>query len=58
MATIAAGDIHGNSPALDDLLSCLRARIDKDDTVVCLGDYIDRGPELLLPRSRSATTSH
>jgi serine/threonine protein phosphatase 1 len=45
MATIAVGDIHGNVVALDDLLACLRAGIEEDDTVVFLGDYIDRGPD-------------
>ena len=44
MATIAVGDIHGNLSALDDLLARLRPFLDKDDTVVFLGDYIDRGP--------------
>ena len=44
MATIAIGDIHGNLPALDDLLSRLDRGIDDGDTVVFLGDYIDRGP--------------
>ena len=45
MATIAVGDIHGNLPALDDLLARLRAGIGDKDTVVFLGDYIDRGPD-------------
>ena len=43
MATIAIGDIHGHLPALDDLLGQLRTDVSGDDTVVFLGDYIDRG---------------
>lgn len=45
MATIAVGDIHGNLPALKDLLACLRGDMGQDDAVVFLGDYIDRGPD-------------
>jgi serine/threonine protein phosphatase 1 len=45
MATIAIGDVHGNLPALQDLVCQLRAEIDADDAVVFLGDYIDRGLE-------------
>lgn len=44
MATIAIGDIHGNLAALDDLLNQLTTDISNGDTVVFLGDYIDRGP--------------
>lgn len=44
MGTIAVGDIHGNSAALDDLLNQLRDEVDDGDTVIFLGDYIDRGP--------------
>ena len=44
MATIAIGDIHGNITALDDLLNQLSTEIDDGDTVVFLGDYVDRGP--------------
>lgn len=43
MATFAVGDIHGNLPALRDLLAAVHAEIAADDTVVFLGDYIDRG---------------
>jgi serine/threonine protein phosphatase 1 len=43
MATIAIGDIHGHRDALDDVLSQLTG-LGSDDTVVFLGDYIDRGP--------------
>lgn len=45
MATIAIGDIHGNRPALDDLLAQLHPEVGRGDTVVFLGDYIDRGPD-------------
>jgi len=45
MATIAIGDIHGNLAALDDLLAQIRSEIAAADTVVFLGDYIDRGPD-------------
>jgi serine/threonine protein phosphatase 1 len=43
MATIAIGDIHGNLPALADLLGQLRREVAAGDVVVFLGDYIDRG---------------
>lgn len=39
--TIAIGDIHGCAVALDTVLNAVRAR--PDDTIVTLGDYIDRG---------------
>lgn len=45
MATIAVGDIHGNLPALADVLDQLRRELQPGDTVVFLGDYIDRGPD-------------
>ena len=41
--TIAIGDIHGCLPALNALLADIRPR--PDDTLVLLGDYIDRGPD-------------
>jgi Calcineurin-like phosphoesterase len=44
MATIAIGDIHGNSAALDDLLGQVEPEVRPGDVVVFLGDYIDRGP--------------
>jgi serine/threonine protein phosphatase 1 len=43
MATIAIGDVHGNSAALDDLLRQLKGEVTRGDVVVFLGDYIDRG---------------
>jgi serine/threonine protein phosphatase 1 len=41
--TIAIGDIHGCATALDGLLGAIQPAA--DDTLVVLGDYIDRGPE-------------
>jgi serine/threonine protein phosphatase 1 len=40
---IAIGDIHGCSWALDALLDALELKA--DDTLVLLGDYVDRGPD-------------
>jgi serine/threonine protein phosphatase 1 len=45
MATIAVGDVHGNLQALNDVLDQLRDEAGPSDTVVFLGDYIDRGPD-------------
>ena len=45
MATIAIGDIHGNVAALTNLLTRIRDDVGANDTVVFLGDYIDRGPD-------------
>jgi serine/threonine protein phosphatase 1 len=41
--TIAIGDVHGCSAALDALLEALQPR--PEDTIVALGDYVDRGPD-------------
>lgn len=41
--TIAIGDIHGCSLALCRLIDELR--LDRSDTVITLGDYINRGPD-------------
>ena len=40
---IAIGDIHGCKTALDALLEAVNPG--PDDTVVTLGDYVDRGPD-------------
>ena len=40
---IAIGDIHGCSTALDAILRLVEPG--PEDTVVTLGDYIDRGPD-------------
>ena len=45
MAVIAVGDIHGNLAALNDLLHKVTPEVGSGDTVVFLGDYIDRGPD-------------
>ena len=45
MATFAIGDVHGNLRALDDLLRQVQRVSDASDTIVFLGDYIDRGPD-------------
>jgi calcineurin-like phosphoesterase family protein len=41
--TIAIGDFHGCSAALDALLEAIRPR--PEDCIVTLGDYINRGPD-------------
>ena len=41
--TFAIGDVHGDLAALKALLGLLPP-LDKDDTLVFLGDYVDRGP--------------
>jgi len=41
--TFAIGDIHGDKHALFVLMSRLPS-LDSDDTLVFLGDYLDRGP--------------
>ncbi len=40
---IAIGDIHGYSAALRALLEAIQVR--REDTIVTLGDYVDRGPD-------------
>ena len=42
--TFAIGDIHGDLDALFKVLSCLPT-LNADDTVVFVGDYVDRGPK-------------
>ena len=41
--TIAIGDIHGCSAALNALLNAIQPR--REDCIVTLGDYINRGPD-------------
>ena len=43
MRTIAIGDIHGCRVSLEALVAY--AGITKADTIVTLGDYVDRGPD-------------
>jgi serine/threonine protein phosphatase 1 len=42
--TVVIGDIHGDLPALERLLARLPA-LGAEDTLVFLGDYVDRGPD-------------
>lgn len=42
--TFAIGDIHGDLAHLERLLEKLDGRLHAEDTVVFLGDYVDRGP--------------
>jgi serine/threonine protein phosphatase 1 len=44
MPTVAIGDIHGGLVALEDLLTKVLPELDSSDSLVFLGDYIDRGP--------------
>jgi serine/threonine protein phosphatase 1 len=41
--TIAIGDVHGCSRALDALLKAIEPHA--DDVIVALGDYVNRGPD-------------
>jgi serine/threonine protein phosphatase 1 len=41
--TLAIGDIHGCSTALDALLALVAPT--RDDTIITLGDYVDGGPD-------------
>ena len=56
---IAIGDIHGSADALQSLIKILTPR--PSDTIVILGDVVDRGPQtkqavdLLLDLSKKAT---
>lgn len=43
MRVLAVGDVHGCSHMLDDLLAWVAPAA--DDTLVMLGDYVDRGPD-------------
>ncbi len=42
--TFAIGDIHGDAGALDEVMARM-PKLTADDTIVFLGDYIDRGPD-------------
>ena len=41
--TIAIGDIHGHLAALAAIIAAIE--LQPDDTLVLLGDYVDRGPD-------------
>lgn len=43
MRTLAVGDIHGSSAALDALMAVVAPT--PNDLLVFLGDYVDRGPD-------------
>jgi calcineurin-like phosphoesterase family protein len=45
MSVVAIGDVHGHSEALADLLEQVLPQMSSEDTLVFLGDYIDRGPD-------------
>ena len=57
----AIGDIHGHLDALDALLELLRseAGFNDSDTLIFLGDYVDRGPDSIgvLNRVRALATT-
>ncbi len=42
--TFAIGDIHGETTHLFKVMSCL-PKLTEEDTLVFLGDYVDRGPQ-------------
>ena len=46
MRTFAVGDIHGHLGKLQKLLPLLRERAAPGDTLVFVGDYVDRGPDI------------
>jgi len=56
--TLAIGDIHGNSRALDALLRA--AAPTKDDIIITPGDYIDRGSDSsgVIDRLIQLSTAH
>ncbi len=45
MKTFAVGDVHGQVQLLDALLEQIRAEAVPGDTLVFVGDYVDRGPQ-------------
>src|SRR5947208_17192861 len=45
MRTFVVGDIHGWADLLADLLVQLRAEATSGDSLVFIGDYVDRGPQ-------------
>jgi len=54
--TIAIGDIHGCSAALDALLKAIHPR--HNDLIITLGDYINRGPNSKGVIERLINLSH
>ncbi len=55
---LAIGDIHGCATALDALLQYIDLHL--DDTLVTLGDYVDRGPDVrrVLDRLIALSQTH
>ncbi len=53
---LAIGDIHGASTALNTLLEGVKIR--PDDTLVTLGDYVDRGPDSRAVLERLCQLQH
>ena len=45
MQTFVIGDLHGRSDLLSNLLHQVERELTARDTVVFLGDYVDRGPD-------------
>jgi serine/threonine protein phosphatase 1 len=63
MSTVAIGDLHGYLEPLQEMLEQIGPVLTEADTVVFLGDYIDRGPQskqcieaLLAFRKQTAAT--
>ena len=42
------GDIHGQLEKLENLIAKLN--LGKNDTLIFLGDYVDRGPDSVCPK--------
>ena len=53
---IAITDIHGESGKLNDLIAKLHVK--PDDTIVFMGDYIDRGPDSKGARTNMRILKH
>lgn len=45
MKTFAIGDVHGQHGLLEGLLERIRGRSERGDTLLFVGDYVDRGPD-------------
>ncbi|MCC2670967.1 MAG: metallophosphoesterase [Armatimonadetes bacterium] len=45
MRTFVVGDIHGHASKLRKLLPKLHERAEEGDTLIFIGDFIDRGPD-------------
>lgn len=64
MKLFVIGDIHGCLNELIKLLALVDTKIQKDDQIVFVGDYIDRGPDskgvidLLIRRAKDHPNKH